>query len=546
MIMKNEKGIEVKDVMLSDIFPCPENPRKTFDQKAIEELAQNIESQGLLQPITVRRKNGNYEVVCGERRYRAYGLLAGKDPDKYAYMPCIVREMTDAEAFDAMITENLQRQDVDPMEESQAFSLLVKKGSTVQDIAARFGKTERFVQDRIKLGGLIPELRKKVKEGWLPIGGAMMLAKLDKDRQKRFLNNYGHYEGANAGIIKRFLDDLFRSLDSADFYRHDGWDKDMPLCRKCEYNTGNYGCLFWEMKGKHKCTNEKCFSNKRMKYVLHRIFKEKARLVRKGEPYAFGKSVVVVEESEWWPEEKKEAVKQIRKEIEDAGIEIADPVKVFRSKCYYDEKDERIAKMLAENEIYRCVGFTNYGNIMYNVSYWYVKQGVKSDSYAVGDSKDLEIDKINSDIERNKKRYIERYAMKMREWAQEKTGYSEKTSDMSVNEKLVMDIMVLRGCSDGFLNKIGLSKYAFEEKKSWIDYVRNNQSDRPRWYREFIRNNLTSNDVNFYSYLQECQRLIFSEQYPDEYDRFTQDELKKFEKKDKKLRERLKELKGEA
>lgn len=154
------------------IQPSPMNPRKTFDGAKLEELAQNIEEQGLLQPITVRKISDGethideetgevvsveprYEIVCGERRFRAWNLLANKS-SKYNEIPCIIREMTDEQAFDAMITENLQRQDVDPVEEAIAFSLLLENGNAIEDIAIRFGKSIRFIQDRVKLKGLIP------------------------------------------------------------------------------------------------------------------------------------------------------------------------------------------------------------------------------------------------------------------------------------------------------------------------------------------------------------------------------------------------------
>ena len=84
--------------------------------------------------------------------------MLAKKSDKYNEIPCIVREMTDEQAFDAMITENLQRQDVDPVEEAIAFSLLLENGNAVEDIAVRFGKSIRFIQDRVKLKGLFLSL----------------------------------------------------------------------------------------------------------------------------------------------------------------------------------------------------------------------------------------------------------------------------------------------------------------------------------------------------------------------------------------------------
>ena len=124
-------------IRLSDL-----NPRKTFDEEAIKELATSIDEQGLLQPITVRpipdlltsKLEQIYEVVCGARRFKALTLLEAKT------IPCIIRELTDAEALDAMITENLQRKDVDPLEEADAYHILVDQGKTVADFYPVAGK----------------------------------------------------------------------------------------------------------------------------------------------------------------------------------------------------------------------------------------------------------------------------------------------------------------------------------------------------------------------------------------------------------------------
>ena len=146
------------EIEVSRINPSPRNPRKTFSETDLAELAQNIRNQGLLQPITVRPVGKTYEIVCGERRYKAVKKNAEDDKVKKATIACIVKEMSDEEAFEAMITENLQRKDVDPIEEAFAFGELVKSGKSIDEIAARFGKTKRFVQERCKLNPTLTPL----------------------------------------------------------------------------------------------------------------------------------------------------------------------------------------------------------------------------------------------------------------------------------------------------------------------------------------------------------------------------------------------------
>ena len=166
--------MEIRQIPLSLVSPSPMNPRKTFDEDELQELADNIEKQGLLQPITVRPiadktkfavVDGNadfhpeYEIICGERRFRAFSKLYdrwsernltdsnGEPINNFSEISAIVREMDDDEAFEAMITENLQRKDVDPIEEAFAFDQLIQKGKTAEEVAVRFGKSIRFVQD---------------------------------------------------------------------------------------------------------------------------------------------------------------------------------------------------------------------------------------------------------------------------------------------------------------------------------------------------------------------------------------------------------------
>lgn len=244
---------DVKKININDIHTSPMNPRKTFDEGAIEELAASIKQHGLLQPITVRphistdaNACGNYEIVMGERRYRAWKHNMS-DPKFPMEIPCIVRDMNDEEALDAMITENLQRKDVDPIEEAFAFGQLVKTGKSIEDIALRFGKSKRFIQERIKLDNLLPELKKMVTDGNLHIGAAMHVCKLTEDEQREFLERCDDKEDISKLDAIHFTDNLFMTIDRA------AWNKDFTgscgtTCEKCPFNNANVGCLFYEMK----------------------------------------------------------------------------------------------------------------------------------------------------------------------------------------------------------------------------------------------------------------------------------------------------------
>lgn len=364
--------MEVQNIPIGGVIPSPMNPRKTFDEEGLKELADNIAHQGLLQPITVRpiTKSGvcgplamadmdiKYEVVCGERRYRAMKMLGELT------ITAIVRDMTDEEAFDAMITENLQRKDVDPVEEAYAFGQLAKTGKTAEEIAARFGKSVRFVQDRIKLNSLIPELLLLVKDEKLPITGAMVLCKLDEETQRKYFKTK---EGTKVPISKNeitsWVSRLFRRIDMADWEPafKGGCDTN---CNCCPYNTANQACLFYEMGITAKdgeCTCEARYKLKEEAWLLHRLSREADNLVRVGEPLALGKTVVVDRSGICYAEEDKKRWQRYIDVIREAGYEVINPDKTFDRPCWYDENDERIPAMLASGEVYRCIAPCQYG-----------------------------------------------------------------------------------------------------------------------------------------------------------------------------------------
>lgn len=398
--------MEVKQLPLSSVFPSPMNPRKTFDEAAIQELADNIERQGLLQPITVRpvRHPSNeygdrpdkYEIVCGERRYRALCELSkrwsemdcvapkGTTYNHFNDIAAIVREMSDDEAFDAMITENLQRKDVDPIEEAFAFSQLIQKGNTAEEVAARFGKSIRFVQDRVKLNNLIPDLMRAVRDGKMPIVSAMMIAKLDDENQGKFFKQYGDsYHGLmSKTAAEGFLSNLFMTIDKSIWYQSDdkadeNFEGSCGLkCSECNYNTANHGCLFWEMKSNDagRCTDRARFDAKTLDYQLSRIDAMAPVLVRENEPLAFGKTVLCIRQGYIGnAPATKERVARLREAIAERGYQIVDPDNVFSGKCIYGIDDERTQKFLEDGKCYRCISLWEWGTPEFEPQQWYVR-----------------------------------------------------------------------------------------------------------------------------------------------------------------------------
>ena len=133
---KNRADELVEEIALADIRPNPYQPRKTFDEAALNELATSIKKSGVFQPIIVRKSINGYELIAGERRFRA-SKLAGKET-----IPAITRQFDEAAMMEIAVLENLQREDLSPLEEAQAYETLLKKLNLTQaEVSERLGKS---------------------------------------------------------------------------------------------------------------------------------------------------------------------------------------------------------------------------------------------------------------------------------------------------------------------------------------------------------------------------------------------------------------------
>ena len=159
----------------------PENPRQHFEPRSLAELVESIREHGMLNPILVRPLNGHgFQVLGGHRRFRAARMLPLEE------VPVIVRELNDTAALEIVVIDNLEREDLHPLEEASGFvSLMTSAGYDIGRISARIQKSTKYVYDRIKLLQLIPELRKVLLDGEISAGHAILLARLSPADQKR-------------------------------------------------------------------------------------------------------------------------------------------------------------------------------------------------------------------------------------------------------------------------------------------------------------------------------------------------------------------------
>ncbi|MCL4524864.1 MAG: ParB/RepB/Spo0J family partition protein [Acidobacteria bacterium] len=278
--------MELREISLDRIQESKGNPRRTFDEAKLRELADNIKVHGVLQPILVRPlpggAEGTYELVAGARRFRA-SKLAGKQ-----MIPATVRELTDAECREIQLIENLQRADIHELDEALGYRALRDLNPelyTVETIAAKVGKTAKYVYGRMKLVDLIPTVRTAFYEGRLTVAHALEIARLQPRDQERALAECfpGHRsvksilkdrkaEAVSVRELREWIErEIHLDLKNAPF---DAGDANLlptaSPCTACPKRTGNNPLLFPEIRNKSLCTDPACYRAKVQAFVqLH-------------------------------------------------------------------------------------------------------------------------------------------------------------------------------------------------------------------------------------------------------------------------------------
>ncbi|WP_181350757.1 ParB/RepB/Spo0J family partition protein [Thalassobacillus sp. CUG 92003] len=194
---------QIEEVAVKVCRPNPYQPRKTFSQQAIEELKQSIEQHGILQPIIIRKSIKGYEIVVGERRYRA-AKEAGLE-----VIPAVVKELTDEEMMELALLENLQREDLTPIEEAMAYKNLTNElGITQEELSKRLGKSRSHIANIVRLLALPDSVIAKINEGKLSMGHGRAILGLKHERELAPLLKRIEKEGMNVRQLERLIADL--------------------------------------------------------------------------------------------------------------------------------------------------------------------------------------------------------------------------------------------------------------------------------------------------------------------------------------------------
>lgn len=170
----------IMEVPIEDIFPNPDQPRTHFDEKALQELSESIKVLGIIQPITVRKEGQKYKIISGERRYRASKLAGLKT------IPAYIRLVNDQELLEMALVENIQREDLDPIEVALTYQRLLEEiGLTQDSLSQRVGKERSTITNSLRLLRLSPDVQQAVREGIISAGhGRAIISLEDIDNQQ--------------------------------------------------------------------------------------------------------------------------------------------------------------------------------------------------------------------------------------------------------------------------------------------------------------------------------------------------------------------------
>jgi len=262
---------EYRNLPLANLTESAMNPRRSFDESALNELAESIKTQGILAPLVVRPVGQHFEIVAGARRYRA-AQRAGLET-----APVRIVELTDAQALETSIVENLQRRDVHPMEEASGYARLLALDEpkySIEQIAAKVGKAPGFVASRLKLTELVPAVVEAFSQDEIGLGHALLLAKLLPAQQEEAIAACYQEQYANGSKAKRILlpvrhlqewieHNILLELASAPFSKEDtALVPEAGACIDCPRRTGHNVLLFEGLAHADQCSDPKCYAAK--------------------------------------------------------------------------------------------------------------------------------------------------------------------------------------------------------------------------------------------------------------------------------------------
>lgn len=248
-LVEEAKPNEIIQIKITDIRSNPYQPRKIFDEEALNELASSIKEHGIVQPIIVKKSIKGYELVAGERRTKA-AKIAGLET-----VPAIVKDFDDEEMMEIALIENIQRENLNPIEEAMAYDSILRSSNITQDeLAKKFGKSRSYITNSLGLLRLPDDTKKYVEDNKLSMSHARALSKLEDNNQINRLANKIVTEGLNVRAIENITRDIHEQEEKKAIQSDDNFFK--------QYDTINPSRIYEEamrekLGTKVKITNKK-------------------------------------------------------------------------------------------------------------------------------------------------------------------------------------------------------------------------------------------------------------------------------------------------
>lgn len=245
---------------------------KRFTEEALGDLRDSIAQHGVIQPILVRpdhNKAGMFILICGERRYRA-SMLAGKE-----VIPAQVKDVTDEIALILQITENINREDVHPLDEAKGYLALLESDSklTTAELALKFGKSETYILQRLKLNSLVKDAKKDFYNGKMFLGHAIMIARLTTLDQKAIVERYTSRSSyGTVSELSEFVDRQITNILSSAAFSVDDPElyKKAGACTTCPKRSGCSPLLFADVQEQDRCFDRSCFHQKTQRHLINK------------------------------------------------------------------------------------------------------------------------------------------------------------------------------------------------------------------------------------------------------------------------------------
>lgn len=505
---------QIKNIQMADIVVSNLNPRKTFDETYIQELAESIKENGLIQAIVVRKVGKKpdikYELVCGECRYRACQLIGAET------IKAEITDLEDKKAFEFMILENLQRRDIKPLEEAAAINRLYTEGGyKIKEISKMLGKSDSFVISRIQLTAIIPQFAELMDAGTLCLIHLQDICKLSQENQQILFDTcftpdcvaQWDFKILSMDKLHDWIDEhVMCSLSKARFSLSDNTFTACGSCEGCPFNTATDAENFKEAN-RPRCMNREKF-----------VAKNREALFRMAK--SAGVPVIVAGTND---KTILNFASEFGLKIEQLGKReyVIEPVapqeSSFKDKESYQMRMSSFEKVkavfdsnVADGSVIKVFELANANKFTGEVKYLYNVPASEHDSQFGSTTKILkDITTLKSNLEDFKEKRAADEVEEQRKFLSS-SDYSSLNVELSKDEQNVFLAIMLMRFGFDFKKSLGIST---EAGANIVESFPILEKNFPAVIREFIRTALSEQSVNYSKDLASLLAIVMNDRY---------------------------------